>query len=65
LTVPTLFPSQYSKSHNGQKVHSGLRHGFIRANLFSGICLFCNFVRNTIYVIEVEMLEPVFMARYP
>jgi hypothetical protein len=34
-----------------------------RANHFSRICLFCNFVTNTIYVLEVEMLEPVFMAR--
>jgi hypothetical protein len=36
---------------------------FNRANLFSGICLFCNFVRNKIYVIEIEMLEPVVLAR--
>jgi len=28
----------------------------IRANPFSGICLFCNFVRNKIYVLECEML---------
>jgi hypothetical protein len=26
--------------------------------------LFCNFVRNTIYVIKIEMFEPVFMVRY-
>jgi len=26
------------------------------------VCLFCNFVRNKIYVLEVEMLEPLFMA---
>jgi len=25
---------------------------------------FCISVTNTIYVIEIEMLEPVFMARY-
>ena len=25
---------------------------------------FCNFVRNRIYVLEVEMLEPVLLARY-
>jgi hypothetical protein len=31
---------------------------------FSGDCLFCIFVRNTIYVIKIEMFKPVFMARY-
>jgi hypothetical protein len=35
----------------------------IRANHFSWVCLFCIFVRNRIYVIEIEVLEPVFMAR--
>jgi hypothetical protein len=35
-----------------------------RANPFDRVCLFCNFVRNKIYVTEIEMLEPVFMARY-
>jgi hypothetical protein len=35
-----------------------------RANHFSEVCLFCNFVRNTIYVMEAEMFKPVFMARY-
>jgi len=34
-----------------------------RANLFQRVCLFCIFVRNKIYVLEIEMLEPVFMAR--
>jgi len=34
-----------------------------RANSFSRVCLFCNFVRNRISVIEVEVLEPVIMAR--
>ena len=34
-----------------------------RANQFSGICLFCIFVGNKIYVKGVEVLEPVFMAR--
>jgi hypothetical protein len=28
------------------------------------VCLFCISVRNTIYAMEIEMLEPVFMARY-
>ena len=37
---------------------------FIRANAFSGVCFFCNFVRNKIYVIEIEMFEPVVLARY-
>ena len=32
--------------------------------LFRGFALFCIFVTNTIYVIEVEMLEPVVLARY-
>ena len=35
----------------------------IGANSFSGICLFCISVRNKIYVMEIEMLEPVFMER--
>jgi hypothetical protein len=35
----------------------------MRADPFSGICLFCNFVTNTIYVIKIEMLEPVVLAR--
>jgi len=35
-----------------------------RTNSFCGVCLFCIFVRNTIYVIENDVLEPVFMARY-
>jgi hypothetical protein len=37
---------------------------FNRADPFSGFCLFCNFVTNTIYVIKIEMFEPVSMARY-
>jgi hypothetical protein len=36
---------------------------FIEANPFSGICLFCIFVTNTIYVMEIEMLGPVVLAR--
>ena len=35
-----------------------------RANPFHRVCLFCNFARNTVYVLEVEMLEPVVLARY-
>ena len=35
----------------------------IEANPFRRICLFCIFVKNTIYVMEIEMLEPVSMAR--
>jgi len=38
---------------------------FNRANHFSPGLPFCNFVRNTIYVIKIEMLEPVVLARYP
>jgi hypothetical protein len=37
---------------------------FNRANPLSRICLFCNFVRNRIYVLECELFEPVSMARY-
>jgi len=29
---------------------------FNRANPFHRVCLFCNFVRNTIYVLGIEML---------
>jgi hypothetical protein len=36
---------------------------FNRANPFHRVCLFCNFVRNRIYVIKIEMFKPVFMAR--
>jgi hypothetical protein len=35
----------------------------IEANPFSRFFLFCNFVRNTIYVIKMEMFEPVVLAR--
>ena len=37
---------------------------FNRANPFNRVCLFCIFVTNTIYVVKIEMLEPVSMARY-
>jgi hypothetical protein len=36
----------------------------IEANPFDGVCLFCNFVTNTIYAMEIEMLKPVVLARY-
>ena len=36
----------------------------IEANPFRRVCLFCNFVKNKIYVLEVEMLELVLLARY-
>jgi len=35
-----------------------------RANSFSRVCLFCIFVRNKIYVMEIEMPKPVVLARY-
>jgi hypothetical protein len=35
----------------------------IGANPFSRVFFFCNFVRNKIYVLEIEMLEPVVLAR--
>jgi hypothetical protein len=37
---------------------------FKRANPFPGICLFCIFARNKIYVTDIEMLRPVVLARY-
>jgi len=37
---------------------------FNRANPFRGVCLFCIFVRNTIYVIGIDQPLVVFMARY-
>jgi hypothetical protein len=37
---------------------------FNRADPFSGFCLFCIFVTNTIYVVECEVFGPVVMARY-
>ena len=36
----------------------------MRANSFSGVCLFCIFVTNTIYVIQIKPFQVVFMARY-
>jgi hypothetical protein len=46
------------------KVDSEVVISFLnRADPFSGVCLFCNFVRNKIYVIKIEVLEPVSMAR--
>jgi hypothetical protein len=35
-----------------------------KADPFSRVCLFCNFVRNRIYVLEIEMFGPVVLARY-
>jgi hypothetical protein len=35
----------------------------MRADPFHRICLFCISVGNKIYVIEIEMLEPVLLAR--
>jgi hypothetical protein len=35
-----------------------------RADPFHRVCLFCNFVRNKIYVMEIEMLELVVLASY-
>jgi hypothetical protein len=35
---------------------------FNRANHFSWVCLFCNFVRNKIYVTEVKVLGPVVLV---
>ena len=35
-----------------------------RANPFDGVCLFCIFVRNEIYVMEIEVFEPVVLASY-
>ena len=37
---------------------------FKRADPFHWVCLFCISVRNKIYVLEVEMLELVLLARY-
>jgi hypothetical protein len=37
-------------------------HFSIRANPFHRVCLFCNFVRNRIYVMEIEVLGPVVLA---
>jgi len=37
---------------------------FNEANLFSRVCPFCNFVRNKIYVLGIEVPELVIMARY-
>jgi len=34
-----------------------------RANPFHRVCLFCISVRNKIYVMEMEMLEPVVLTR--
>lgn len=36
----------------------------IRADSFSGVCLFCISVRNEIYLLEIEMLDPVILVRY-
>ncbi|MCJ7540782.1 MAG: hypothetical protein MUO88_14090, partial [Desulfobacterales bacterium] len=37
---------------------------FIWQTYFAGVAFFCNFVRNTIYVLEIEVLGPVVLARY-
>jgi len=35
-----------------------------KANLIFGFCLYCIFVKNTIYVLEIDMLRPALLARY-
>jgi len=42
------------------KIAYGFSIGQIR---FVGFAFFCNFVRNTIYVLEVEMLGPLVLSR--
>jgi len=37
---------------------------FNRANFIFGICLFCIYVRNTIYVVNETRFHVVLMARY-
>jgi len=35
---------------------------FKKANPFSGFTFFCNFVKNGIYALEIEVLEPVMIS---
>jgi hypothetical protein len=35
-----------------------------KANLIFGVCLFCIFVRNTIYAISIDSLQVALLARY-
>ncbi len=50
--------------HEVSKAGSELVISFLnRANPFSGVCLFCISVTNTIYVMGIEMLGPVVLAR--
>ena len=35
-----------------------------KANLIFGLCLFCIFVKNTIYELLMEVFRPVLVARY-
>ena len=50
-----------------QNLNSGFRTCDIvfskRVNLFRWVCLFCNFVRNTIYVLAIEIIGLVVLAR--
>jgi len=36
----------------------------IKANFIFGLCLFCIFVKNTIYELLMEVFRPVLVARY-
>jgi len=54
---------QYNKAQHNFKnfVFLDIR----RANPIFGLCLYCIFVRNTIYVIQLESIQVVRMARDP
>jgi len=34
-----------------------------KANLIFGFCLYCIFVKNTIYVLEIDMLRPALLGK--
>ena len=49
----------FSLAKNREVVFLDIR----KANLIFGFCLFCNFVKNTIYELEIDMLRPALLAR--
>jgi hypothetical protein len=65
----TAYSLAYKKGHTDIRMMLKNRAKFDRAMgrrfiLVQGFAFFCNSVRNKIYVLEIEVLEPVIMARY-
>jgi hypothetical protein len=62
--IPILFAQPVGSSIKALNNFKNIVFSDIRkANLIFGVCLFCIFVRNTIYELLMIVLEPAMMAR--